>query len=74
MRHTKGASHIVCVLCIKCMYIFMKIRNKVFTILNGAYHSASCVFLLQLALHLSRVGVVGALALVVWQADHLFGL
>ena len=57
-------------------------RSEVYGAITGlhlgditrAYHSASCVFLLQLVLHLARVGVVGALALVVWQADHLFGL
>ena len=42
--------------------------------ITRAYHSASCVFLLQLALHLARVGVVGVFALIVWQANHLFGL
>ena len=53
------------------MYLSMKIHLGDIT---RAYHSASCVFIFQLVLHLARVGVVGALALVVWQADHLFGL
>ena len=70
--YTKWASHIVFVLCsslciMHLMYVSIYENSR-------AYHSASCVFLLQLALHLARVGVVGALALVVWQADHLFGL
>ena len=57
-------------------------RSEVYGAITGlhladitrAYHSASCVFIFQLVLHLARVGVVGALVLVAWQADHLFGL
>ena len=53
-------------------------RSEVYGAITGlhlgditrAYHSASCVFLLQLALHLVRVGVVGSLAMI----DLLLGL